>query len=177
MNKLLPIVVIFLVGMSVWYFSLQSSEETANVAAESDYRNVSYAIAGQSIRLEDGIAEDASIADSATKLMTRLFGNEVRADLNGDGVEDIAFIVTQDGAGSGTFFYVTAALGAEGGYRGVNAVFLGDRIAPQTTEFRNGEIIVNYADRRIDDPFTAEPTVGVSKYFSIQNDELVEVAK
>jgi hypothetical protein len=74
-----------------------------------------------------------------------------------------------DQRGTGTFYYVVASLQTPSGYTGTNAIFLGDRIAPQTTEIKNGEIIVNYADRKPTDPMSAQPTVGVSKYFKIQN--------
>jgi len=60
---------------------------------------------------------------------------------------------------------------------GTKAIYLGDRIAPQTTEFRNGEIIVNYADRRPDEPFSTIPSVGVSKYFKVVDGELREITR
>ena len=103
------------------------------------------------------------------------FGNEATGDLNGDGLPDTAFIFTEDGGGSGTFFYVAVHLKTLNGYKDTNAVFLGDRIAPQTTEIKNGELIVNYADRRPTDPMTTAPSVGVSKYLKVQGMELVEI--
>ena len=54
---------------------------------------------------------------------------------------------------------------------------MGDRIAPQTTEFRNGEIIVNYADRKSSDPMSASPSVGVTRYFKVSGAELLEFIK
>lgn len=143
----------------------------------SDYKNIFYEIDGQSIMLKNGKAEVEITPGSASKSITQYFGNEVKADLNGDGTEDVAFLLTQDNGGSGTFFYVAAALKTEDGYGGTNAVFLGDRIAPQTTEFRDGEVIVNYAERKPGEPMTARPSIGVSKYLKISGDRLVEVAK
>jgi hypothetical protein len=67
-----------------------------------------------------------------------------------------------------------AALKTESGYTGTNAVFLGDRIAPQTTSITDGTLIVNYADRAPGEPMTAAPSVGVSKYLVIQNGTLVD---
>ncbi len=101
------------------------------------------------------------------------FGNEAVGDLNGDGVPDVAFIFTQSGGGSGTFYYVVAALKEVQGYQGTNAVLLGDRIAPQTTEIKDGQLIVNYADRKPNEPMTAQPSVGVSKYLRVQGTTLV----
>lgn len=108
---------------------------------------------------------------------SKYFGNEIKGDFNGDGINDAAFLVTQDPGGSGTFYYIMAALGTKNAYTDTNAILLGDRIAPQTTEFKDGEIIVNYADRKLDEPFSVKPSVGVSKYFKVNNGVLVEVLK
>jgi len=59
-------------------------------------------------------------------------------------------------------------------YKGTNAILLGDRIAPQTTEIKNGQVIVNYADRAAGEPMTARPSVGVSKYLKVEGTTLVE---
>lgn len=141
----------------------------------ADYKNISYEINGQKINLVNGYSEIEIVSGSASKLKTNYFGNEVLGDLNGDGLEDIVFLLMQDGGGSGTFFYVVVALKTEKSYQGLNAILLGDRIAPQTTEFRDGKIIVNYADRKSGEPMTVEPSVGVSRYFKVQNGKLVEV--
>lgn len=126
-----------------------------------NYKDVEYVIEGERVKLD------------GTK--TRYFGNLAKGDFNGDGIPDLAFIVTQSPGGSGTFYYVVAALqNAQGGYAGTNAIFLGDRIAPQTTEFQNGRIIVNYADRKEGEPMTAIPSVGTSRYFEIQGEIFVE---
>ena len=117
-----------------------------------------------------------SSGTGATMMTTsRIFGNEATGDLNGDGRNDIAFLLTQNTGGSGTFFYIAVALNDEDGYRGTNAVLLGDRIAPQSTTIKDGIITVNYADRKASEPMTAVPTQGVSRYFRIVNGSLVEV--
>src|SRR3989339_952033 len=127
-------------------------------------KSCTYSVDGKDITLKDGYAAQAINADSATKLITRYFGNELAGYFDDDEFSDRAFILTQESGGSGTFFYLAAALGSKDKCNGTNAILLGDRIAPQTTEFRNGEIIVNYAERRPEEPMTASPSVGVSKY-------------
>lgn len=122
-------------------------------------KDASYVIDGQTVALTDG---------------REWFGNEATADLDGDGLVDVAFLFTEDKGGSGTFFYVAVAMGGEGGYRGTNAILLGDRIAPQTVEIAAGQVIVNYAERKPGEPFTAQPSVGVSRYFAYGRGELVE---
>lgn len=139
----------------------------------SIYKNAVYIVDGKPVQLVNGMASTEVAPGSASKIATQYFGNEVRGDLNGDGAEDVAFILTQNTGGSGTFYYVVAALGSNKGYIGTNAVLLGDRIAPQTTEFRDGEIIVNYADRAPGEPMVTPPSVGMSKYLKISNGTLV----
>lgn len=132
-----------------------------------------YIIEGSAVVLKNGLSETI-LPDSASKIVTRYFGNEVRADFNADGTEDSAFLLTQDRGGSGTFYYVAALLGAKNGFTGTNTILLGDRIAPQTTEFRDSLIIVNYADRKPDESFSVQPSMGVSRYFKIIGGELKE---
>lgn len=140
----------------------------------SDYKNTTYTIEGNPVTLVNGRAEVASVPDSASRTVTQYFGNDATGDLNGDGVPDVAFILTQSGGGSGTFYYVVAALKTSEGYYGTNALLLGDRIAPQTTEIRNGQVIVNYAERKAGEPMTMQPSVGVSKYLEVQGVTLKE---
>jgi hypothetical protein len=105
------------------------------------------------------------------------FGNEVRGDFDNNEREDVAFIYTDSPGGSGTFYYVIAAMGSSTGFVDTNSILLGDRIAPQSTEYKDGKIVVNYADRKATDPMTTKPSVGVTKYFQVTNGNLVEVGK
>lgn len=143
-------------------------------AVPAGYENATYTIDGKPVTLVDGSAESDIAPGSASKLVTRYFGNAAMGDLNGDGAADAAFILTQTGGGSGTFYYVAAALKTADGYQGTNAILLGDRIAPQTTEIDHGGITVNYADRKPTDPMTTPPSVGVSRSFSVENGTLTE---
>ena len=97
-------------------------------------------------------SEVAAAPGSASKITTQYFGNSAEGDLNGDGIPDTAFILTQNSGGSGTFYYVVAALKVSGVYRGTKpAILLGDRIAPQSTEIKDGEVVVNYSTRNAND--------------------------
>ncbi len=140
----------------------------------SDYKNGTYTIDGQPVTLTDGVSKVPAVADSASSVTTTYFGDDATGDLSGDGEPDVAFILTQNSGGSGTFYYVVVALKTENGYLGTNAVMLGDRIAPQTTQITDGQLIVNYADRKPGEPMTTPPSVGVSKYFHLQGSVLVE---
>jgi hypothetical protein len=142
------------------------TEKQGDTAGQPGYKDIAYLVEGQAVQLHGGSAE-TPIPNSSSKSVTRIFGNEAEGDLNGDGVSDIAFILTQSAGGSGTFFYVAAALKSESGYTGTNAVFLGDRIAPQSTEIRDGKLVVNYATRRDGEPFSVMPSFGVSTWLHV----------
>ncbi len=162
-KKLYIVGFIVIAALVAGFFALNKyiyNEKQAYTA--TDYKNAEYVISGKQVRLKDGVSEVSS-SDSASKVITRYFGNEVRKDLNDDGKEDVVFLLTQTTGGSGTFYYVVAALNTENGYVGSEGVFIGDRIAPQTTESGPGKsVIVNYADRKPTDSFVVQPSVGKS---------------
>lgn len=127
------------------------------------HKNAEYSIGGQRIRLVDGAAEEPAAPGSAAKRVTRYFGNEVWGDLNADGREDVAFLLTQEAGGSGQFYYLAAALDRPGGFAGSEAMLIGDRIAPQSTVLEpGGPIVVNYADRAPGESFATPPSVNRS---------------
>ena len=168
------IVVVVTAAIAEWHW-MGNKNAPVVVQHAVDYKNITYTIEGQPVPLVDGHAETPATTGSADMVDTEYFGNDATGDLNGDGMDDVAFIVTQDPGGTGTFFYVVVALKTPTGYQGTTGVLLGDRIAPQTTEIKDGELIVNYMDRAASDPMSAEPSVGVTKYLKVQGTTLVEV--
>lgn len=158
MNKLILglVVVIALVG-GFFAFNAYIYEEKQG---PKDYKEATYIIDGQPVKIgENGV---------------RYFGNEAKGDLNGDMVPDIAFLITQNTGGSGTFYYLVGAIQHQDNtYQGTHAVFLGDRIAPQTTEYHGfsglpgGYVVMNYADRAEGEPMTAQPSVGKSIWLKL----------
>lgn len=152
------ITLVALVLLAVFFgFVLNSTAEKPNGGTlNGDYKTIPYYISNAPVQLGAGGVE--------------YFGNEVRGDLDGDGDEDIAFLITQETGGSGTFFFLVGAINEGGKYRGSHAMLIGDRIAPQTTEYRRLDdpygprVIVNYADRLPGEPFTTRPSMGTSLY-------------
>src|SRR5579872_5400165 len=102
------------------------------VTSPANYKTASYTIDGKTIALVNGYAAVPAAPGSASQVVTQYFGNDAFGDLTGNGTKDVAFLITQNSGGSGTFYYVVAALQTSSGYVGTNAVLLGDRIAPQT---------------------------------------------
>jgi tryptophan-rich sensory protein len=162
-------------NFSIWQLNASTTSiPTTEMEHAADYKNATYLIEGRAVMLVNGLSEEALTPGSASRSLTRYFGNEAFGDLDGDGKEDVAFLLTQNSGGSGTFYYVVAALKTDTEYLGTNAILLGDRIAPQTTEIQNGHVVVNYADRAPKEPMTAQPEMGVSKYLFVENRMLTE---
>jgi len=139
--------------------------EEKQAFASKEYRDAEYVIDGMRVTLDGSVGDDG--------LSTSFFGNELVSDLDGDGRDDVTFLVTRSGTGSGTFFYVVSALNTERGYVGSSAFLLGDRIAPQSTDKGKGSVvIVNYADRAEGEPFTVRPSMGKSVWLILDSQSM-----
>jgi hypothetical protein len=159
---------IILVGATVFYTQKQSAVlhvvEPVQQPVVFDGKNSTFTIDEKAVTLVDGLAVTPAAPGAASQVTTRYFGNASTGDLNRDGVEDIAYLVTQDGGGSGLFYYAVVALKTPTGYQTTNAFLIGDRIAPQTTQINAGtkELYVNFAERKPGEPMTARPSIGVT---------------
>lgn len=160
----------------IWPRQAELPLRTSDVAADA-FKDATYSVDGRDVTLVNGIETEPAAPGSASQITTQFFGDDATGDLNGDGTPDTAFLLTQSGGGSGTFFYAAAAVKTASGYRGTNAILLGDRIAPQSTQIKDGQFIVNYAVREPGDPMTAQPSVGVTKRFALKGTTLIEMQK
>lgn len=155
--------VVVTVGIVAFVYLRTEPEPVVQVVQLTDPKNIEYTVEGQKVKLTNGVAETEAAPGSASKIITKYFGNELSIDLNDDGKNDTVFILVQDKGGSGVFYYVAAALAGDTGHTGSEAIFIGDRIAPQNIEKSEGsQIIVNYADRNPGEDFTIPPSVGKS---------------
>lgn len=135
--------------------------------------NATYIIEGKEVALYKGIARENVATDP---IITKVFGVPVEADLNADGIKDYVMFLTRETSGSGTFFYVVVALTNKvGNVLGTNAVFLGDRIAPQNINVEKGIILANYVERKASEPFTTKPSLGVTKRLQVVDGVLKEI--
>ena len=157
------------------YNSNENKLDTENNGRFS-FSDGTYIINGQEITLKNGLSE-IEMASSSSKIITRYFGNDVKHDLDGDGTDDIVFILTQETGGSGIFYYVVSRLNTINGPKGSDAILLGDRIAPQSTVIDENEtvmgtkrqnvIVVNYADRNPGESMTTQPSLGKSIWLKL----------
>lgn len=173
MQKILTTVVALVALIGIGFYALNSFIYTEKQAdATEDFKDAAYRIEGELIQLTGGRAETEIVPDSAAKTVTAYFGNELYTDLDGDGREDVAFILTQDQGGSGTFFYAVAALKTDEGYVGSDGYLLGDRIAPQSTTLSPNErhkhvVVYTYAERSPEAAMSDQPSVGKSVYLKL----------
>jgi len=156
-QRIFLVIIIALIVGAAGYFIYQSGNNGNKVVF--DPKNATYTVEGNEI--------------------AAVWGEPEIGDLNADGLDDAALIVTYSGGGTGTFYYITAALQNEqsGTAVGTNAILLGDRIAPQNVSIDNAKIMVNYADRKQSEPFTTRPSIGITRYFEVQGSVLTEVTE
>lgn len=138
----------------------------------------SYVIDGEIFTLTDGSAQRAITAESASKTSVMIHGEPAFGDIDGDGDADAVLILVKDSGGSGTFYYGALAVKSGAGYRGTDAVLLGDRVAVQEYGISNNRARIRYAVRAPGEPFSA--AASTDKRLDLQYDEknqrLVRVA-
>jgi hypothetical protein len=140
-----------------------------------DVKNMSYVVDGETFILKDGKAEKQYVsgsagspqAGSASKNTLMIFGEPVYGDLDKDGDIDAATILVNKSPGSGTFYYAVFAINNGASQKTTNTILLGDRIAPQTVEIHDGRAVFNYAERKADEPMSAQPSVGKSVWVNL----------
>lgn len=168
MKKLLTLIIIL--GAAFFYATRDSAPEepvtkqddTATTFQPSAL-NTTFTIDDEEIMLKEGKADNITLLETAAS-----------GDLNNDNKIDTVVLLAHSPGGSGVFIYVAAYVSGSLGYKGSNALFLGDRIAPQSISISKGMVTIRYLDRQEDEPFAAEPTVPSAKEFAYRNGEFVE---
>ena len=193
-KKIILIIVILIVVLAAGFFIYKSMSNKPSVNAPAgnisgkkpeqkiviDPLNATYIIEGKSVTLIGGKVEQEIVPGSASKLKTAAFGTPTKGDLNGDGINDAALILTQNSGGNGTFYFAVAAVynSQNGKTVGTNGILLGDRIAPQNILINDETIVVNYADRNKGESMATPPSLGITKYFGVmekgENETLFE---
>jgi heat shock protein HslJ len=110
------------------------------LAVCKDASKQTFILDGELVTLTNGFLEKEIAPGSVTKDTVRYFGNEATGDINGDGRDDRIFFVTKESGGTGVFYYVVGMLATDVLPKGTKAVLVGDR--------------------KTDEAFTVEPSVG-----------------
>lgn len=158
-KQIITISVIVLIILGIVVFAVYKDKSNKAKALVFDPKNASYSIDGATVILKNGVSEISAAPGSASKIVTKYLGSESRGDLDKDGREDAAFIITQDGSGSGTFYYIGALLNKDGGPVSPTLAFFGDRVKPESTKINDGVITITYLDRADNAPMSEAPSV------------------
>jgi hypothetical protein len=111
--------------------------------------------------LKDGTFETGSGADifSASLLSQVAFG-----DINGDGVEDAAVLLSENGGGTGVFVSLIAMLNENGAPMEAANAFIDDRPLIDSLTISDGKIILSATIHKLTDPMV-NPTLKVSETY------------
>jgi hypothetical protein len=144
-----------------------------------DIFSLSYRIGDETFILKNGIGENRYTDGSASVNKLSIFGEPTYGDLDNDDDIDAVVLLVNEPGGSGAFYYAVLVLNDGSQYHTTNGMFLGDRIAPQTVEIQEGRAVINFAERRVDEPMTTPPSIGRSVWihYDTKTNEIGEWVK
>ena len=144
----------------------------------SDPLNATYTIGNRPVSLIDGRSEEPAAPHSSGKIITQVHNKPLFADIDKDGIDDAVLILTQSTGGSGTFYYVAAAIATPTGYEGTAGHLLGDRIKPKRIEVLGYKARIHFLTRSSEQSFADEPTLPqrMDVIYVAENQQLAEVA-
>lgn len=96
-------------------------------------------------------------------------------DLNGDGVADGAAVLVESSGGNGSFVYLGAVLGEEGGQATGVTLLLGDRMRVESVAIVNGQIEVVAGTFADNDPMCC-PSLRTRFVYVLEEGALVEIS-
>lgn len=171
MKRFLILILIF-AGLA-FYFTTRESAPVQNPsqpetqAFKPDPSNATFTFDGEAVTLSNG--KSSGTVDNA-----RVLEEQASGDLNKDGKEDSVLLMARSGGGSGVFIYIAAYVSGPVSYKGTDALFVGDRVSPLSVSIESGVVTLRYLDRKLEEPFSAEPTIQVTKQYVYQNGLFVE---
>ncbi|MEC4686545.1 MAG: hypothetical protein VST71_12540 [Nitrospirota bacterium] len=104
--------------------------------------------------------------DFIVKLITAAFG-----DLNNNGISDAAVVLTWDGGGSGTFYYLAAVVNQDGKPLNVSTIHLGDGIDIKSIKISSGTITLELLTHSSRDPMCCPTKKSHYEYKLVQIDK------
>lgn len=180
MKKLVVLIIIIaaLAGWYIWHGKIATPTEEIKVmptVTHPDPSNATFIVEDEPITLKNGKAVSELAPGSLSTEETSLTSDLAYGDINKDGNNDTVALLLQSGGGSGTFVYLVAYVSGNVGYKGSNAVFIGDRISPKSVAVSSaGVITLKYLDRKPSEAMASEPTVPVTKTFDYKAGKLEE---
>jgi hypothetical protein len=148
------------------------SPTATEVAALSEARlkNLTYHAPqfDQTVALKDGNYQGG---EGATYLSVSLYAQTAFGDLNGDGADDAAVLLAENGGGSGVFVSLVAVLNRVGQPVQSGAVYIDDRPVITGLDIQDGSIALKAVIHQMDDPMVS-PSLPVTQTYRLEGDVL-----
>ena len=122
----------------------------------------------KTVTLNAGKYETGSGAD---RLMVVMLPQEAKGDLNGDGLEDAAILLGENGGGSGVFVSLIVVYNQGGKPVQGPSVLIDDRPKIDTLTIQDGQILLQATIHGANDPMVS-PTLGVKETYQLAADRL-----
>ena len=161
------ITILVLAAALLTYISMDKKNvDTSNIppitSTITDPHDGTYTINEEEMVLVNGISYTRKPGATATST-TKYFGNDATGDIDGDGSQDTAFVITQSNGGEGLFYYLVAKLNKKEGVYGTYGYLLGDRINVRSISVeKDGSVTVNYTGRKPGENFSVTPSMDKS---------------
>lgn len=125
------------------------------------------------VTLTNGVYESAPVGNDTTALHIQLTDHIAHGDLNGDGAQDAAVVLTASVDKLGLLHDLAAVLNIDGEPQNVAIAELGDQVDVLDLAVIGDQIVVQMMVHDPQDPLCC-PTLAVTKTFQLQQDTLVE---
>lgn len=164
-------------------------DNTKAEAQPFDPKNVTYNLDGKVIKLKDGLFVSNDDVTLAWKETVKYIDVTALGDIDNDGVPDVTFVLLRETSAGEKFNYIATLLNKNGGSISLSPLMVGDRIVLQKLYYENGNIILNYLERKPGQGFEVEPTIadtiilkydhgeGQMKYISELSEGDVDISK
>ncbi|MFM7139530.1 MAG: hypothetical protein ACKOXS_04415 [Actinomycetes bacterium] len=148
-------------GSSTEVTSSETQTENSQAVAQAaqDPANAGYYIDGILYTLINGELEQP-IEETNLVNKFKLLDFKATGDLNKDGTDDVAVVITNDTGESGTFYYLS--IFTSGNPVVENTYNFGDRVIVKDLTFADGKFQVSYLDRTPDQDISSEPSVEIT---------------
>lgn len=135
-----------------------------------DYKDAIYRVGNKDVTLLGGQHTEPAAPDSAAQDVTRVVEPPEHVGGVLGGRPAVALFLSEEGAGSGTFYYAAVVFGDGRG----TTFQIGDRIQPIGIAINGDDLVVSYLDRKPDEPMAVPPTVPRERHFAYLNEQIVE---
>jgi hypothetical protein len=171
MKKLVFILILVAIGLGWWYAGKQGTTKidvsSDTTVQRPDPSNATFVIEGNEVTFKKGKAEVDVDGTGLTQEMS-ITDIITYGDINNDKKDDAAFIIVTTSPISGALnSYIAAYVSGPVRYKSTDTVAIGTQVSPKSVSIKNGVVIVNYLDRKSDEPLAADPTVEKTKSFRL----------